>query len=439
MYKNALPMHTGPLFLICLLFLCIHGCFFLFDLADPTAFLRGDRAMDRFTKIKEMQEATSLSFPNLILNSGVPGDFLQHTLLYWLGGRYLLITCQIALQLVTMVITYLSAVRLTGSAAVATAAGLFLVVMPGTLMDPHLLTTETWFTAFVTLGTLLVCQSVDPSGRVISACTCYVGFVSLALASSIRPQALLVPFAIVVCLYARLGRDSGKIFIGGLLSYATFPISWMTLRFLLMGDFGLGASNADLAFNLGLRADRILAIPLETTGRLSLSTFFEIAMFHPLATLNTFYSDALNLIFNPGINHVFGYYLGLFESPHGYLWNQIRDQSGIFGVMMEILNRNAVFVMLFIIWVVIHLTILFATATVALRAVRGGSQAQSWIWVTLVVAVTVIASGFAAGQVRWNHRAGVEPLLALLAACGLFHWKSVVVASVDFGKKLGAH
>jgi hypothetical protein len=438
MYKNDLSKHTGALLLICLLFLCIHVGLFLFDLADPTAFLRGDRAHERIKQINGLLEATPDSIWDLTLNWGVPGDFLQHALLYWIGGRYLLIACQIGVQLFTLIITCVSAARLTGNPTVATATGLFLVVMPGTLMDPHLLTSETWFTAFLTLGVLLICHSVNPSRLVVSAHRCYLGFVGLALASSVRPQGLLVPIAIVACLFIGLERDRGRIFIGGLLSYAIFPISWMTLRFFLIGDFGMGASNAGLATNLGIRADRILAAQPETNGGLTLGAFFEIAASHPWPTLNTFYSDTLNLIFNPGVNHVFSYYLGLFDSPPGF-WEQVRDQSGLLGIVTELVRRNAAFVALFIVWTVLHLMILSGTAMVAFRAVRGRSQVPLWVWIFLTVVVTVIASSLTAGGVRWNHRAGAEPLLALLAACGLFGWKSAILPGVDSSRKLRSY
>jgi hypothetical protein len=428
MYKNVMSANRDALFSISLAFFSIHLILFLFDLSDPAAFMRADRAMDRFSKIRALQDADTHSLLNVILNSGPPGDFLQHALLFWIGGRYALIVVQIAVQYLTLIITYISAVRLTGSAMIALATGLYLVVMPGTLMDPHLLMTETWFAAFLTFGVLAICESVDSKGEwVVSYHNCFVGFVSLALASSIRPQAMLIPVAITGFLFSRLRRNRRPVLIACLTSYAMFPLAWMVLRFLLAGEFGFGSSNADLPFNLGLRADRILGVPLETTGKLNIVTFINIMMTHPFAAANTIYSDSVNLVLNPGVNHVFGYYLGLFDSSNGFVWNQIRDQSGLLGVVTEILKMNPAFIALVFVWSAIHFIVLLGTIIAALHAFRDGRQAKAWVWVALITIVVVMASSLAAGQVRWSHRAGVEPLLALLAAYGLFELKSAIL------------
>jgi hypothetical protein len=419
MHRKTAPT-TRWLFWVCMVFLCVHGGLFIFDVTDPSAFIRGDRALDRLAEVNQLLRASPNSYLPIILNTGAPGDFLQQAVLYSIGGRLFVIFCQIALQLLILVSTCFAALRITKSETIAIVTGAFLLVMPGTLMDPHLLTTETWFTLFLSIGTLSVCQAISADGRIISTFLYYIGFVSLALASSIRPQALLVPFAIATYLSVALPRDRGTICAVGLLSYAIFPISWMTLRFLFAGDLSLGASNADLAFNLGLRADRILALPLETTGRLDVRTFFGIAASHPWASLNTIYSDALDLILNPGANHVFGYYLGLFKTPDGFSWGQIRDQSGVRGVLTELVRTNAGFLVLFVTWTLIHLTVLSGLAIAAFRAVNGRGRTPLWIWIVFIVVATIVASSFGAGLLRWSHRAGIEPLLALLAAYGLF-------------------
>jgi hypothetical protein len=416
MHKNARLTHIVGLFWICLLYLCVHGGLFLFDLSDPAAFLRGDRGMSRFAKIQEVLQADPHSFQNAILNLGPPGDFLQHALLYGIGGSYALIAFQIALQLLTLVVVYTVATRLTGNVIAAMAAGLFLIVMPGALMNPHLLTTETWFTGFLMLGMALILFSMDSDGRIVSTSSCYAGFVGLALASAVRPQGILVPFVIAGCLSIVLRQNARKVFAGALLSCAIFPVSWMTLRFLLVGDFGLGEYDADFAMNLALRADRILGVPFETTGRLSLSAFAAIALAHPAATVNSIYSDALNLIFNPGANHLFGYYLRLFDGHDGFYWYDVRDKSGLVGVVVELLKQNATFLVLFVIWTILHLTILSGVAVALWR----GHRMRSSLWIAVAVAATLIVSAFAAGQVRWDHRAATEPLLALLAAYGWF-------------------
>lgn len=427
MYEKTPSWHGKALILIGIAFLCVHGGLFLFDLAHPDAFLHGDRAANRIRTITELLSAYRDELPNLILNStsGVPGDFIQHALLYWAGGPYLVIACQIALELLTVIITYIGVARLTGNATVAAAAGLFLIVMPGMLMNPHLLTSEVWFTAFLTAGVLLICLSANPDTQTILARYFYPGFVCLALACSVRTQGLLVPLAIGICLYVSMPQCRGRVVAGGLLSYLVFPVAWMTLRFLTVGDFSMGLADTSLENNFAIRGDRLLSLPTATHEKMTLLEFLAIVASHPLAAWNSYFSDAVNLILNPGINHVISYYLGLFPVTFEYSaeGKYFRDEFGFLGTVLELFRQNKAYLALFATWTVIHLTILFSIAMVAFRATRhamDGKRGQMWVHISLVVIVLVLACSFASGAVRWGHRAGIEPLMALLAAYGLF-------------------
>jgi hypothetical protein len=410
--------------LLCLAFIGIHACLFLFDIANPGAFLRGDRAIDRLDHINQLLSARSPTIAGAALNSGVPGDFLQHAVLYAIGGRQLLIVSQIALGVLTLVLVYLFVARALASVKIGAAAAALVIVMPGGLLNPHLLVTESWFTAFLVAGTISICWAVVRSRGTLSYGYLYLGFACLGLASSIRPQGLLIPLVLAAYIATVVPSARRASLLAALLAYGIFPISWMALRLLLVGDFGLGPSNADLQTNLALRADRILLLPLDSTGRLGLLPFIELAMAHPLAFLNTLYTDAFNLLLNPGANHLFGYYLGLGETPDGFSWLKTRDQLGMAGVIAELLRRNGLLVALFAVWAAIHATLLFGVGRAGALVSRAGRQTPTWIWIVLIVIVTTLLSGFAAGLVRWNLRSGVEPLLAILAAYGLFGAKA---------------
>jgi hypothetical protein len=409
--------------LLVLLFVSIHTSLFLFDLANPTAFLRGDRAIDRLQHIDQLLQADSrAAVANVAMNSGVPGDFLQHAALYSAGGRNLVIVSQIALGVLTLISVYFFVARISDDLKVAAVAGALVIMMPGGLLNPHLLATETWFTFLLVLGTICVCLAVGRSRQALLPANFYLvyaGFACLGIASSIRPQGLLVPLAIAGLLAVMFPKIRGSSLLAALLAYAVFPISWMMLRLLLTGDFGLGPSNADFQTNLAFRADRILSLPMDSTGRLALLPFVKLAVAHPLAFLNTLYTDAFNLVLNPGANHMFGYYLGLGETPDGFSWLKTRDQFGIAGVVAELFKRNGPLVALFAIWTIIHAVVLFGVGRAGLIILRAHRGAAPWIWIVMIVIATTLMSGFAAGLVRWNLRSGAEPLLAILAAYGL--------------------
>lgn len=420
---------------ISILYPCIQSGLLLYDLSEPGAFLRGDRSGDRLETITSFLAAAPNSSFDFVIHGGVPGDYILHAALYQLGGPYLIILAQVLLQFVTVVATYLIAWRLTKSTAVTLAACLVLMVMPGTLMNPHLLTTETWFTAFLSLGTFAFCLAIDHRGPNISASILLGGFAAFALASFMRPQGLLMPLTVAMFLIVTDRRDWARILFGLGLSYFLFPISWMLLRLRALGDFGLGTSPADLGSNLLIRANRILSLPIEPDppdAKLGILDFLHIAAAHPAATLKIFYSDALNLLFNPGSTHFFGYYLGLFAHIQGtgrYYWREIIDQSLALGVVTEILRQNSLFLMTFAIWTVIHGTVIVGVGIAVFRALRHRDVMPRWIWLVLTVVAVSLASVFGAGLVRWAHRSGIEPLLALLAAWGFFG-KAVTISSM---------
>jgi hypothetical protein len=424
-------LRVDPLLMaIVALYLCIHGLLLVYDLGHPAALLVGDRSLLRMEKVTALLAAPPGSGLDVVVRSGAPGDYVLHAALFALGGAPLIIVTQLLVQLVTLVVTYVLARRLTGSARIAAASALLLMVMPGALMNAHLLATETWFAVFLTIGTLLLCLAIGDSGRscgssrssrsstwAITVC----GFVALAAAAFVRPQGLFVPAAAALCLVAVRPRAAGQVAFGLAVCYALFPLSWIALQWLAAGQFGVGASDADLGTNLLIRANRMSGLPFDAPGEpLGLLAFLDIAAAHPAATLKTFYTDILNLVFNPGINHVFGLYLGLFDAVQDRaFWSRTIDQTGAVGVVNEILRQSPTFLAIFVTWAIVHALVLVGTAVAAVRAIAAGQRAPQWIRLVLAVVAVTIASALVAGLVRWAHRSGAEPLLALLVAWGL--------------------
>jgi hypothetical protein len=424
----------SDLLLICVVFLIIHFSLFTFDLADPRAFLRGDRAEDRLQKIADLLAASADTLNNSVFNKGVPGDFLLHALPYWLGGQYLVIAVQMFLQFCILIATYFAAIHLIRDQKGALAAGLLLIVLPGTLIDTHTLVTETWFAALLSLGTLLLCVAIDQKNRTVPLPVLLTAFIAFAVASAIRPQGLLVPIAVALFLALALQRNRWPILLCLLLSYLIFPIAWMTLRLAFVGDFGLGASEADFGINLSIRSLRILAQWPGTPGtRVGPLEFLQIAAAHPVETLKTYAVDAVNLILNPGSNQVFGHYLRLYDSTSdSFMWLRLHDEHGFIALVTELLRLNALALTLFAIWAVIQGIVLLGIGAAFLKLVRNRNSIPLPVGLLMTVVLVSTVSVFAAGNARWTHRAGFEPLLALLAAWGLFGQKAASLAENSY-------
>ncbi len=349
-----------------------------------------------------------------------PGDFAVHAILYRFGGQYLVIAAQIFVQFAVVAGLYLCARRLIGRNA-ALAAGFLMVVMPGALMNPHLLVTETWVAALISLGILFFCLAFNNRHEFVSASYLFAGFASLTLAMFIRPQGLLLPLALGACLLAIMKGGRIPIVIGVVGSYLVFPLSLMIFRLVGTGEFGLGESAADLGTNLLLRANRILyGSYFEPGQKMTISHFLAVAAAHPLVTLNTFYADAVNLFLNPGSNHVFGFYLKIYNAEDFRFWVGLLDRAGATGVVGQVLREGLPFLVIFATWMIIHVIVLCGMALAGIRAVRRWNITPPWVWLALVAAVVYLATSFASGQVRWAHRTGVEPLLVMLAVWGFF-------------------
>jgi hypothetical protein len=399
-------------------YFCIHGALFLYDVRNPSAFLSGDRSTGRIVRIADFISAPS-DYWTLLVHP-FPGDFAVHAILYRLGGQYFVIGAQIFLQFAILLGVYLCISRLLGRAA-AVFGGLLLIVMPGALMNPHMLVTETWFSAFLSLGVLFFCLAINDRRELKSTSYLLAAFVSLALATFIRPQGLLLPISMALALTTIIKRGRTPILIGVAASYLIFPLSLMIIRFLTAGDFSLGESEADLGTNLLLRANRVLYNSfLEPGQKLTILQFLKIAVAHPLATLNTFYADAANLFLNPGSNHLVGSYLKLYDPKDFRFWVSMLDRAGPVGVIGQILREDLPFLTTFAVWMIIHMIVLVGVSAACFQALRWKRNTPPWVWLVLVATFTYLVTAFAAGQLRWSHRTGVEPLLVILAAWGFF-------------------
>jgi 4-amino-4-deoxy-L-arabinose transferase-like glycosyltransferase len=411
-----------------LLYFALHAALFAFDLHNPDAFLRGDRAGPRLELVEQAQRAGASGLGHLFLATGLPGDYIVFLPFYAPFGQYGVILVQLLVGALTLLITAGLAISLGASARTATAAGALYCLLPGALMDPHLLVTESFFTAAF-CGAL---WALTHAARAGSSRNVWLGMGLLTLAAFIRPQALPLGLVAAVPLFVmspRLRRDAA---LAPLLWLLVFPGTWLLWRYLQVGEFGLGPSMFDIGINLKIRADRIALItpipgwvPMDWTSpnpaRMTVAAFLDLSTHYPRALISTLVSDLMNFVANPGANALFGIYLQYYTpSSDVFFWKHTIDSGGFSAVVREVFGTNGngrlalVFVLTGALQAVAIVGAVLGTAHVLLRR-----ESQRAAVVVMLVCLAESAVVFVAGIVRWTHRAPLEPVIAALAVIGL--------------------
>jgi len=400
----------------------IHLLLFLFDLSDPAAILRGDRADGRLSLAKEFLSAGGEARINLLRSAGAPGDYLVQALGLVLGGEYALILLQVACGVVSIVAVVGIGINVGASRRVSSRAALFLCFMPGSLLSPHVAVTESAFTAALTSALWSLSEAIR-TGRALHS---WLGMLLLLAASIIRPQAMLYPWLAAGLLHFLAPKIRVHSWAGALASSAVFPGIWMLWRYVDGNGFGMGASSFDLEVNWYIRAARIQDLMSEgaahsdlTAGRLSTAAFIKLASAYPFAMAKTYLSDLLNYALNPGANALFGIYLRFFEtSADVFHWKRQLDTVGVLGVITEILRSNGRLLLAFAATAIVHA---IALAGLIVGVICKLADPRARRVALLLISFLLMHSGmnFAAGIVRWTHRVPVEPVIAVFASVGI--------------------
>lgn len=411
-----------------LLYFALHAALFAFDLQHPEAFLRGDRAGPRLELVQQAQQAGAGGLGQLFLTTGLPGDYIVFVPFYGPFGPYGVILAQLLAGALTLLITAGLAITLGASARTATAAGILYCLLPGALMDPHLLVTETFFTtAFAGALWALAHAARTGSNRGV-----WLGMGLLALSAFIRPQALPLGLVAAVPLFVisrPLRRDA---VLAPLLWLLVFPGTWLLWRYLQVGEFGLGPSMFDIGINLKIRADRMALItpipgwvPMDWTSpnpaRMTAAAFLDLGLHYPRALLSTLASDLMNFVANPGANALFGIYLQYYTpSSDVFFWKHTIDSGGLPAVIREVFGNssNGRLALVFVLTGVLQ-ALAVGGAVLGTIHVLVRRETLSAASVVILVCLAESAVVFVAGIVRWTHRAPLEPVIAALAVIGL--------------------
>lgn len=406
-------------------YLGLHLVLALVNLLDAEAITRGDRALARYEKAVDVAAGGLPGLGDKLLQHGVPGDYLLHAGLLGVGGQLLVLLAQILAGLLALLCAMRLALRLGADPRTAALAGGLLVLLPGSLMHPHQLVTETFYGAALAGGVYLLVRSLqDARPRAL-----WLGFLCLTFATWLRPQAsLLVALAAALFWYWRAAPRL-SLALACLLAALLSIGSWVGWRYTQTGAVGLGAADFDLPTNFKLRADRIANIAgipgwrnydMHTQSHLRMppGEFLALVRAHPGAAVRTYLTDAVNLAANPGANAFLGDFLGRFAQDDDRMyWMKYLDREGPLGLLRALAQQPA-FLLGLLGFGLLHLLFygLALLGLVGRRAAAGTARARRLL---LAVVVVQLAVCFLSGTVRWTYRAPVEPLLVALVALGL--------------------
>ena len=407
------------------LFVLLHTALLTFNLLDSDAVFRGDRASVRFDKAVDITASGFGALAEKLLQYGMPGDYLLHTVFYALGGVTLVLVLQMLAGLMALIWSMRLAQMLGASPLAAACAGLLLTLLPGSLMHPHQFVTETLYSAAITGGVYYLARWL----QLRQPRWLWIGFFGLTLATWLRPQGCVLVALAAMLLWLWRAAPRPQLVAISLVAAVLSIGSWVGWRYSQTQQLGLGPADFDLPTNFKMRADRIAnieSIPgwvnYDIVGqrylRLTPDEFAGLLRQHPSAAAKTYATDVVNLLANPGANAFLGRFLGWFEQGDDQLyWMKTLDTAGVWGVV-KALFKQPLFLLGMASFALLH-GLFYGLAAWGLydRQARNGlPQAR-----TLLIAITLaqLLISFLSGTVRWTYRTPVEPLIAVIVALAI--------------------
>ncbi|MGH8217362.1 MAG: glycosyltransferase family 39 protein [Steroidobacteraceae bacterium] len=236
------------------LYAALHVGLLLYDLLTPDAWMRADRAAERMKHMTELLALPSASSRlAYVFQHNIPGDYAVQALLYGIGGRMLLLSVQVALCVLAVVCVYRIAEKvLDGPRRALLAAGVY-ALLPQTLVYPHQLSAEAWFSPLIVFAFYYAARwfCADRSTAAPRS-----GF-SWALATLTRPTPL--PFALLapLAIRSRFSRGGAVAYYAALLAPM---VAWLVIVHGYSGTWTFGeGTGPNLGANLADRVNRIIA------------------------------------------------------------------------------------------------------------------------------------------------------------------------------------
>ncbi len=351
--------------IIAFLFVVIHGFIFTYGVFNADSFLAGDRAVIRLETInyvfKNLPAELTDKISNLandsesnstvlsrIFESGNPGDYIFQGFLLCIGDRYLVVVFQLLLSFLSILCVYCFLIILGRPPAYSLAGAIIYMLLPGNLIIPHELASESLFTPLVVIGFFMLVYYVEKQAYVWVLVS---GLLLLSIASFVRPQLSLYPFVLIMIL-AACYRPHWKRHVALVLVICfSIPACWGVLSFSHSGNISPGGKThgPGIAFyktvkRMAISGDFPFKQSAYPDGKMSVREFAAEVIEHPLPFMKLKTTEALVLIINPGTYSLAAHHFGLLAGARDTaFWKELRDREGLSGMVREIFRRSASF------------------------------------------------------------------------------------------------
>lgn len=235
------------------LYILLHVLMIVWEFFHRDIWITADRANERIIQLIEFSRlGVGSAMLDYIGRHNVPGDYLFQAILFDIGGRWLLVTVQVALSILSVICVYRIASRTLASSKLAVTAATLYALLPQTLIFPHQLSAEAWFVPFTLFGFYYMTEWMIGRNQ---AASWKSGF-SWALATLSRPTTL--PFAVLPPLAA--ARSSSRREVCSYFLALLIPVgAWLLMVHAYTGQWSFGVhTSATLGGNLRQRAEYII-------------------------------------------------------------------------------------------------------------------------------------------------------------------------------------
>ena len=430
--QQFLPMLLAAFFIL-------HVALALWMPGAHTKFMLGDRAHDRLAKVQAVLNAPPDAGPLAVMAAqGSPGDYMFLLPAYAAAGPDGVILQSIVLYLAALACLYWLT-RDTFGPASAKAATILYALLPATIFHPHAFVSETISNPLLIIGSYALAQILRRDGN-IWTWTAVAGLLIGIVTFSRHVYILLPLIAAALAWYYVSPVSRGRAVAASLIGLGYLPaILWTAIALMAPTASQSPASAGGLGANLQARAERVALIAgvpppqaiveqqregLEgATMTITPKQFTAFVAAHPLAYARSIVSDAVNILGNPGMAMVAGRYLGLFdlnEKSEEDLsrWRKIRDEHDMIAVAHELWQTSASALIINAAGMVAWISVIGLALLGAIKAWRTPAIVDRPVCVMLMgLFVYVIAfNSVVAGYTRWDHRSGVEFVIAIFAA-----------------------
>ncbi len=433
---------TGSIVTIFFAFIVVHGLLLGFGLANEDSLLSGDRANSRNATISYVfdidkiggdnvsRETRSTMDPMLhigdrILKSGHPGDYLISGVILKLTNDKILVLFQLLLALVSTFCVYALLLYFGFSVRAATLTTLFYLLLPGSLLPPHQLSTESLFIPCAIIGCYLLIISDKNPGLGIAFLS---GLLLFSVAIFVRPQLIFFPLLLVVVYLLFSAKKLNTIFFTIIPVSLLFSAIWVVVvvsndvRFTLGGeDRSFGKTLFETAEQMAMSGDFEFASDAYLTRSMPLSDFSKLVIDNPISYLRQRSISTVSFVVNPGTYALVARHLKYIDKNHNtFYWQHLRARAGIFKSLVEIVKRGPMFSFLIISTALIWCLVVFSAVVGLLSFIK--DKEVGWFPKSLllslaayqVAVVTLLSVG-----ARWQQRSLVDFIIIILALYGL--------------------